>query len=362
MRGAQTGHEKEPNSVPKRRKRSAGVPRPAKKTAQTEIQVEQNIDGMSGGSTTGASIKELRGNATFNMTFNLISQSGPKGLESITAATLKQGHVTKDVLRGQGAKAGDEALFGVIGAIAAAAAEGEAQGVPISPKAAYDLGMLAAYRRDYEAALGYFRRATHGDPEYSDAFEAIAWLQQAMAWNDLNTRRDCDGAATRLKEAWHAAKQTDPLAAGMMALRGYVAGTWFQLAQAKGDREAQEQWNRQAARLFEEALELDPGNASAQNGLGNALQVQGQWDAAIAAHLRATELNPRYASAWHDLAIAYEHKMEQDRVQATEWRQKALQAWLQAYRLAPDDVGFSPEAVVEMGRHVSALEQKGVGD
>jgi tetratricopeptide (TPR) repeat protein len=216
--------------------------------------------------------------------------------------------------------------------------------------------MLAAYDRDYEAALAYFRQAKQADPEYADAFEAIAWLQQARARDDFILREDYDAAAARLVEAREAAMHTDPVDASMLALRGYIAGTLAQLAEARKDQADREKYHLEAARLFEQATQLDPDDPSAQNGLGNALAHTGNLDGAIAAYRRAIALQPSYASAHHDLALAYEDKMRADPAHAAEWRQKALDTWRKAYELAPEDSGFSADYIVTIGRRIRWLE------
>jgi Flp pilus assembly protein TadD len=52
---------------------------------------------------------------------------------------------------------------------------------------------------------------------------------------------------------------------------------------------------------FEKALQLDPRNASAHNGMGNVLFFEGQFDKAIKEHDKALELmGGNYPAAEHD--------------------------------------------------------------
>jgi Flp pilus assembly protein TadD len=53
--------------------------------------------------------------------------------------------------------------------------------------------------------------------------------------------------------------------------------------------------------LFEKALQLDPTNASAHNGMGNALFFEGQFDEALKEHDTALQVrNGNYPAAEHD--------------------------------------------------------------
>ena len=185
---------------------------------------------------------------------------------------------------------------------------------------------MAAYNRDYTAALDYLRQATQADPDYADAFEAIAWLQQSLA-NDELFKRDYDTAVAHLAEGRAAAMHTDPLDARALALRGYIAKTLAQIAEARNQPGDRERYGQEAARLFEQAAKLDPADPGAQNGLGNVQHMLGNLDAAIAAYRRAIELAPGYTAAWHDLAAAYEAKMQADPAHAANWRKQALAAW-----------------------------------
>lgn len=243
--------------------------------------------------------------------------------------------------------------------VEAVAAEREltAQGGQVKPTSLYHLGMLAAYQREYDTALDYFRQATQADPEYADAFETIVWLQQSLASADL-ANQDVDTAKARLAEAREAAGKTDPLDPDALALRGYIAKTLAQIADAKDNQGDGEKYYREAERLFEGAVRLDPTNAGALNGLGNVCDARGDLDGAISAYRQAIEIDPNYTSAHHDLAIAYEGKWRADSAQAQQWCALALQAWRVAYELASDDPGFSSDSVVRIGQRIRWLKSQ----
>ena len=84
----------------------------------------------------------------------------------------------------------------------AAQREATAQGVSLTPEAAFTMGMLAAYRRDYRSAKDYFQQAIE---------------VQAGAMQDL-TQGDYTGAMQRLEVAQSLVRQTDPLDANALAL------------------------------------------------------------------------------------------------------------------------------------------------
>jgi tetratricopeptide (TPR) repeat protein len=282
---------------------------------------------------------------------------GPEGLEAISRWLAEQHGLGRATLTQPGGPAAPPEVSRQIEEVSAAQKEATARGVPLTPQAAYRLGFLAAYRRDYEGALDYFRQATVADPFYDDAFGAIAWLQQSRAMDDIQ-RQDYEAAMGKLAEARTAAGHTDPLDARALSQRGYIAKTLAQIAELRGDAVGREQFYAEAARFFEHVAQEDPEDASAQNGLGNVQYALGHLDAAIDAYCRAVELQPAYTAAHHDLAIAYEARMKADPAHSTDWCQKALAAWREAYELAPNDPGFSADQVLWMGQRIAWLKRQ----
>jgi tetratricopeptide (TPR) repeat protein len=281
----------------------------------------------------------------------------PGAQEAVVKWLAGQQGVDKRLLENLGARTAPEHVSHQIKEVQAAQKEAAARGVQIEPQAACQLGMLAAYRRDYEAALDYFQQATQADPEYTAAFEAIAWLQQSRALDDIS-RRDYDAAIDKLGAARRAAKETDPLDARAMAQRGFIAKTLAQVCEARGDQAGRQEYYAEAAPLFEQAARLNPEDPSAHNGLGNVQYALGHWDAAIQAYSRTVELAPTYTAAYHDLTLAYEAKMKADPAHAAQWCRKALAAWQKAYHLAPQDPTFSADYLLKMGQHLHWLEEQ----
>jgi len=230
-----------------------------------------------------------------------------------------------------------------------------AQGVPTTPKAAYDLGMMAAYRRDYETALDYFRRATAADPAFAEAYKAISWLQQSRAMQDYK-RREYEAALVKLDEAQEAVDAVAPRDARSIALEGFIAKTLAQIDEAKGEMGQWAEHLAKAEQLFKEAISLDDQDASAFNGLGNVYHARGQLEEAIDKYKRAIALTPNYTAAFNDLALAYEDKMEADEANANKWCERAVLAWEQAHDLAADDPGFSQEYGQKVRRRIRRLK------
>ena len=244
--------------------------------------------------------------------------------------------------------------------IDAAQSQIEDQGFSSTAETSYNLGMLEAYRRDYEKALAYFNSAVQKNPEYKQAHKSIARLQQHLATQEIDENK-LNSAINRLNSARSAVDvllQLDPLDTDTLALRGYIYKTLGQLSEAQGKIDDRKAHFTEAARMFEHLLLLDPTNASAQNGWGNIQYTLGNLDAAIAAYSRAIELSPKYTAAFHDLALAYEQKMEADRAHAKKWCREALKAWRRAYELAPEDSGFTPYNILTIGQQINWLERK----
>jgi tetratricopeptide (TPR) repeat protein len=345
-----------------------------------QITVRQDVGSVAGGEVSGVDVGQVTGDVTVESTVNQIEATvvrgdyvdrdvitnnilvlgDPHALDEILRRLMAMQGVEGQPLQSLDALAVPEHVSDQIAEVMAAQKEVAARGVPATPQALYRLGKLAAYRRDYDAALDYFRQAAQEDPEYGDAFtrmsaiRAIVWLQQSRATYDIQAR-DYDAAIGRLADARTASLHTDPLDREALALRGYVAKTLAQVGEARGDLEDRRRYYQEAARFFEHVVQLEPGDANAHNGLGNVAYALGDLDTAIAAYRRAIEIAPGYTAAHHDLALAFEAKMQADPAHADEWRQQALQAWQRTYELAPDDPGFSADAILAIGQRVSVL-------
>lgn len=86
---------------------------------------------------------------------------------------------------------------------------------------------------------------------------------------------------------------------------------------------------KEALAAYERAIQLDPGDASAQYHKGEALRRLRRKKDALAAYERATELDPSYAAAYFEKGRL---------LRFMRWNRKALVALEQALRLDPDNV------------------------
>jgi tetratricopeptide (TPR) repeat protein len=343
---------------------------------QTRIEVQQEVGQVAGGKVADVEVGQVQGDLTVEATVNQVETKiiqgdyvdrqtimanilvlGPDAMDQIVQKLAALQGVDKRAVQQPGTQLVPKNVSRQIVEVVAAQQAAAAQGIMVSPQSAYRLGLMAAYNRDYTAALDYLRQATQADPDYADAFEAIVWLQQSLA-NDELFKRDYNAAVAHLAEGRTAAMHTDPLDARALALRGYIAKTLAQIAEARNQPGDRERYCQEAARLFEQAAKLDPADPGAQNGLGNVQHMLSNLDAAIAAYCCAIELAPGYTAAWHDLAVAYEAKMQADPAQAANWRKQALAAWRKTYALAPEDPSFTPDYIVSIGQRINWLERQ----
>jgi tetratricopeptide (TPR) repeat protein len=57
--------------------------------------------------------------------------------------------------------------------------------------------------------------------------------------------------------------------------------------------------------VYKEALALDPGNPVLCFNLGNVYLASQQWHKAIGLYKKAIQINPKFAEAYDNLAVAY---------------------------------------------------------
>jgi tetratricopeptide (TPR) repeat protein len=273
----------------------------------------------------------------------LLQDDSEQTLDHLSQRLMAAHGIDEQVLQQPGAATAAPPVRDQIDQVLAAQRGMMARGLLPAPETLHRLGMLAAYRWDYDKAVAYFREATEVDPAYVAAYQAIAWLQQSRAMHDLQAA-DYDTALAKLAEAREASAHIPTGQA--LVFQGYIAKTQAQIAARKGDGDAFQAHLGEGAQLFQRALELDPDSAGAHNGAGNIQQLLGNVDAAIAQYERAIQLAPNYTAAHHDLGGACKQKMDEsqkkgDRMGAQEWCQKALAAFERTYELAQHDPGFS---------------------
>jgi tetratricopeptide (TPR) repeat protein len=168
-------------------------------------------------------------------------------------------------------------------------------------------------KRDYDAAIACFRRATELDPKFTSAHfnlgnalrgkgkadEAIACYKKAieldpkfaqahvnlgyLLWN----KGEPDAALACFQKAVEIAPRLPQAHIGLGAF----------LNDEKRDHDG-------AAACFRKAIEVDPKPASAYCNLGYALSDKGQLDEAIACYRKAIEFDPEFAAAHYTLGNA----------------------------------------------------------
>jgi tetratricopeptide (TPR) repeat protein len=142
--------------------------------------------------------------------------------------------------------------------------------------------------------------------DYRDeVFEYLASVQ-AKAVSMLGARKA--GAARALTnknlQAVDAALKSFPDDADFHALMGYTLKDIYMSSKNLLSPEQRKAYLGRARNSFEKALQLDPRNASAHNGMGNVLFFEGQFDGAIREHDKALELaKGNYPAAEHDKRI-----------------------------------------------------------
>jgi tetratricopeptide (TPR) repeat protein len=95
-----------------------------------------------------------------------------------------------------------------------------------------------------------------------------------------------------------------PDKADVYALKGYILKDMYQSSKSLSSTEQRKASLQDARKSFEKALQLDPANAGAHNGMGNVLFFEGQFDAALKEHDTALQLtNGNYPAAEHDKSL-----------------------------------------------------------
>lgn len=113
-------------------------------------------------------------------------------------------------------------------------------------------------------------------------------------------------------EVWLAKYPRD---AELRALAGYAAKNVYASTEEQLLPSARAEYLTRAERMFQQALDLSPQDASAVNGMGNVRYYQGRLDEALALHRKALELQPDYSAAKNDLqlVLSLKARLQQER-------------------------------------------------
>jgi tetratricopeptide (TPR) repeat protein len=151
------------------------------------------------------------------------------------------------------------------------------------PTVAYYAGAVALTAGRNADAIRYLEHARRRDPGLVDAYPPL--LEAYRRQGDADAVR---GALVAYERAQRRARAGERAARGRALLRS-----------GQGVN---------AAREFEAALSLEPGDARAQSGLAYAYALTGRFDDARAAQQAALKLDPRLASAHYGLALLDERR------------------------------------------------------
>jgi tetratricopeptide (TPR) repeat protein len=163
-------------------------------------------------------------------------------------------------------------------------------------------GRALAALGHWDLAAEAFRRAVEADMEYAEAW---AWLGEARQQTGLSGRPQLDRALF-----------LNPASASVQALDGLY---WLRQGQPE-----------KAMLACSKAAALEPENPAWQVALGNAAYAAGEFTQAIEAYQRAVELDPDNLSAWQGLAIVSVNN-------GADVEETGRMAARQLLRLAPDD-------------------------
>jgi DNA-binding winged helix-turn-helix (wHTH) protein/TolB-like protein/Flp pilus assembly protein TadD len=189
--------------------------------------------------------------------------------------------------------------------------------------------------QDIRIAVEYFRRAVE-----TDGTAALAWsgLADSYALLSIYGRLPADEAFAKAREASDRALALDDTLSEAHASRASVLMRY--------DR------NFAGARVeFERAIELDPGNATAQHWYGEMLMQSGASEAAIDRLRHASQLDPLSLVVQSDLAWAYYYARRYD--EAAELSRRVL--WLDSsFRPARQCLAL---VLIQQGEHAAALTE-----
>ena len=188
------------------------------------------------------------------------------------------------------------------------------QAAPTENPAAHELYLkgLSALDRftaaDAQAAQDYFQQALKLDPNYADAWAALAATY--MRLSEISTL-PLKEALPKIHAAVEKALALNPRNVNALVALGLADANDNRIAEAKTE--------------FEQALSIDPSNADAHLNYGLVLPLR----QALAQEQEAARLDPEDATAQNDLAVQYQD--------LADWPH-AMAAWQALNKLSPHDL------------------------
>jgi tetratricopeptide (TPR) repeat protein len=207
---------------------------------------------------------------------------------------------------------------------------------------AYERGVLAIYSGNYREALDQLsglmdREGIEDSPAGLDTLYQLMVASQLYATKLLRSNpAEAEETLYKAQSYVEAALKYNAASPTLVTLLGYTHKDLTQLYRAQGKHDRARENLERAEKYFEAALELDAHNASAHNGIGNIYLLKGDYEEAIQWSTKATELEPKYLFAYHDLALLYFIKVRQIASDGAPIRQKeykrALVGFANAYQ------------------------------
>lgn len=191
---------------------------------------------------------------------------------------------------------------------AVAAYRAATQAKPDYPKAWSNLGHILCQMDQYGAAIKACRRAIECDPAYAQAYNHLG-----NALRGRNEDTDADEAIAAYRQA--------------LALKSDYLKALCNLGRALLDRKRTGDLEA-AADVWQSALEMDSRHSIALCGLAETLLSLGQPEEAMAKFDEALQLDPDNASAWNDRGLCWMRLGEVD---------KAIADYRKALELSPDN-------------------------
>jgi tetratricopeptide (TPR) repeat protein len=225
-------------------------------------------------------------------------------------------------------------------------------GARLSPESEFQLGRLAALRRDYDVAERHLRRAVDLNPKSSEALESLLWLTQARAMHEVQQQNGA-AALLRLREADRLGRRLKNQ--DIDTMRGYIRKTLAQVAQLAGDKREERKCLKRAALQFDRVLVRSPSNASALNGRANVKHLLGDLAGAKIDYLKAIRSEPNYAAPHHDVALLLEECAKLRPGRKSRFLAQALDHWTTCRTLAKEDPLFSNQDIARIGGRIRSL-------
>jgi tetratricopeptide (TPR) repeat protein len=201
----------------------------------------------------------------------------------------------------------------------------------------YQLGMVYLSMSNFSHAEACLLKAVDLRSDLADAMLGIAMIYQRRATEHLRQENFglAEEAAKKSEGYVKSAMLHDPTDFGIQVHLGYFYKDLAQRFNSTGNKVRANEAFIKAVKCFDNALKVDPDNASAHNGLGSLSIILGEYGEAIHHCNKAIAINPDYLFAHFDLtqcyyAIAVASQDEKSRFHAIE---NACQAYLKVIDL-----------------------------